>query len=144
MLDQQNRPILDRYWNDFIGKKNLSAASEILAENFVMHDPLNPEPIMGRDRFVAMLDELFRAFPDIRYAAEEEIGDGDKVAIRWTMYGTHAESFLGINPTGRSVTMTGVDILYFAQRHIQALRVETNLLALVHQLGAMPHLGLAF
>ena len=113
MLGRENSELVRRYWDEFVNKHDLAQADEILALDFVLYDPLSPTPVNGRETFVQMLSELFRAFPDIQYTAEEQVAEGNKVWIRWTM------------------------------RASNALRVEANLLGLAHQLGAVPNLDLA-
>lgn len=143
MLDQQSRATVRLYWDEFVNKKNLGLADQIFADNFVLHDPLSPTPVIGREVFVEMVGELFRAFPDVHYTSEEEITESNKVVIRWTMRGTHQGPFIGIATTGKTVSMSGVDMLYFSAGRIEALRVEANLLGLAHQLGAVPALDLS-
>ena len=143
MLDTEGREVVRRYWDEFINKKDLDQASGILADDFVLYDPLGPTPVEGRQVFVEMLGELFRAFPDIHYTAEDEVSEGGKVWIRWTMQATHSGPFIGIAPTGKRVSMSGVDMLSLANGRIEALRVEANLLGLAHQLGAVPNLNIS-
>src|SRR5713101_3260858 len=45
-----------------------------------------------------------------RFTIEEMIAEGDKVVVRWTARGTHQGAFRGIPPTGKQVTITGVEI----------------------------------
>jgi len=59
------------------------------------------------------------------------------------MRATHRGRFVGIPPTGKTVNMTGVDLLYLSGGKIDALRVEANLLGLIHQLGAVPNLDIS-
>jgi predicted ester cyclase len=142
MLSAENRETVRLYWDEFINKKSLALAERIFASSFLLYDPLSPSPV-GRDVFVGMLTELFSSFPDAHYTAEEEFAESSKLAIRWTMRATHQGPFLGIAPTGKTVSMSGVDMLYLAAGMIEALRVEADLLGLAHQLGAVPALDLS-
>ena len=54
---------------------------------------------------------LRRAFPDLRAFVEAEIVEGTTVVHRLTLAGTHEGAFLGVLPTGRSVTWYQVEIL---------------------------------
>ncbi len=138
MSDEQNKAIVRRYSDEFVNQKNLDLADAIFADNFTLHDPLIPMPVYGRERFREMLAELIKSFPDFHYTSEEEVWQGDKVVIRWTFRGTHQGEFLSVAPTGKSVTMSGIDLLYLANGRIERLRVEANLLSLMQQLGALP------
>jgi steroid delta-isomerase-like uncharacterized protein len=52
---------------------------------------------------------IFRAaFPDLRYTVEDEIVEGDKFAVRWSLHGTHRGTFLGNPPTGKQVNVPGI------------------------------------
>ena len=54
---------------------------------------------------------MFRvAFPEIHVAVEDVITDGDKVVVRLTFSGTHTSPLMGIPPTGKFVTITGIAI----------------------------------
>ncbi len=143
MLNPENTLTLHRYWHEFMNNHNVACADQVFADDFVLHDPLSPEPILGRQVFAEMFSELLRAFPDIHYTSEEQISDGDKVVIRWTMHATHQGNFLGIGPTGKAISMSGVDMLHFSSGRIQALRVEANLLGLVHKLQPIPNLQIS-
>jgi predicted ester cyclase len=142
MLTADNRDTVRLYWDEFINRKNLALAERILAPGFLLHDPLSPAPV-GRDVFVGMLTELFGSFPDIQYKSEEEFAEASKLVIRWSMSATHRGSFIGIAPTGKKVSMSGVDMLYLSGGKIETLRIEANLLGLAHQLGAVPALDLS-
>jgi len=53
---------------------------------------------------------LRKAFPDVSLALEDLVVEGDRVAARMTMRGTHSGEYLGIKPTGRTVKVTGFEI----------------------------------
>ena len=46
--------------------------------------------------------------------ARHVFGNGDRLAIRFTMTGTHRDHFLGVAPTGRSIAVDGITILRFS------------------------------
>jgi predicted ester cyclase len=58
------------------------------------------------------------AMPDLKIVIGEMVAEGDLVAYRWTMNGTHQGEFHGIAPTGKPVQFTGITIVRFADGKI--------------------------
>jgi len=142
MLNSQDQTTLDRYWKDFCNNHDLTLSGEIFADDFVLYDPLSPDPVQGRETFVEMVKQLWSAFPDAHYTEEERVCEGNKVWIRWTMRATHRGLFLGVAATHKQVVMSGVDMLTLASGRFETLRVEANLLGPANQLGAVPNLSI--
>ena len=100
-----------RWLTEVWGQGRTHAASELMAEDLIDHNPYPGQPagLDGHDWAVAMVR---RAFPDLRFTPDVVVADGDFVAGRWTMTGTNTGTFdlFGLPPTGRPVTMTGQEI----------------------------------
>src|ERR671937_1760846 len=87
------------------------AADAVYATTFVLHDPFAPPGLVGPQGVKDYLYEpWFAAFPDSQWTIEDLIAEGDKVAARFTLRGTHRGEFMGIAPTGKHVTMTAIGI----------------------------------
>jgi predicted ester cyclase len=74
----------------------------------------------------------------MRETCEDLIAEGDKVVSRFTMSGTHSDEFMGVPPTGRRVTMSGIDIVRVAGGKITEFWYSEHLLELLQKLGAVP------
>jgi steroid delta-isomerase-like uncharacterized protein len=134
----RNKALLRRFYEELWSKGNLEAIPELVAEDFVDHHPLPGAP-PGREGLAALVTTWRIAFPDMRETVEDLISEGDKVVGRFTMRGTHSGEFLGVPPTGRSVTMGGIDIVRFAGGKIAEFWYGEQLLELMQQLGAVPN-----
>ena len=77
------------------------------------------------------------ALPDMNITIDSEAVDGDRVATRWTCQGTHRGPLMGIPPTGRRVTFSGIAIDKVLQGSIVEHWVQHDQLTLMQQLGAM-------
>jgi predicted ester cyclase len=68
---------------------------------------------MGSDRtgFRAEAGAWLAAFPDLRISIDQLVIDGDSVAARLVLSGTHQGRFAGLSPTGRRFDIAGVDVL---------------------------------
>jgi predicted ester cyclase len=84
---------------------------------------------------------LLAAFPDMQSSEEDLIADGESVVVRRTMRGTHLGEFMGIAPTARAVTFTGIWLAGLSGGRLQEQWVNFDVLGLLHQLGAMPEPG---
>jgi predicted ester cyclase len=76
------------------------------------------------------------AFPDWTSAPIELVVEGDKVAARWVVRGTHRGPFLGFAPTGRAIEMAECGILRFEGGQLVELNRVADELSLLRQLGA--------
>jgi predicted ester cyclase len=86
--------------------------------------------------------EKFRqAFPDMRLEVEALVADGDLVAARWTISGTHTGAWGDVAPTGRSVRFSGVNFFRIADEQIAEIWNVRDDLGLREQLGAPIYAG---
>lgn len=136
-MSEENKAIEGRFIEEVLNKKNLAAADELVAEDFVELDPF-PGQEQGREGLKQVLRMLFAAFPDLQWTIEELIAEGDKVVNRFTWHGTHRGEFLGIPPTGRQITVKGVVIDRIAEGKIVDSRILMDNFGLMQQLGVIP------
>jgi predicted ester cyclase len=87
--------------------------------------------------FTRDLALLRQAFPDARFTIEDILADGDKLADRYTISGTHARPFLGI-ATGRQIHLAGISIVLISGGRIAERWAVTDQLGLLRQLGTLP------
>ncbi len=123
-------------WNDEIySKGDFAAIDEFFANDFVWHyaPPGVAPDLEGYKRNVA---ETLAPFADMNCTAEDIIAEGDKIAIRWSWRGTHKGEYMGIAPTGKQVTITGISILWIVGGKIVEEWTEPDNLGFMEQLGA--------
>ncbi len=80
---------------------------------------------------------LHSAFPDVHMDVEDMIAEGDKVVARVSVSGTHQGEFMGIDPTGNRVTITGIDILRIVDGKVVEHWGNFDDLGMLQQLGVM-------
>ena len=140
MATEENKAIARRWGEEVWGKGNLATIDELFAPDFVFnYPPPGAAPdLKGYKQTVTMLST---AFADIQCTAEDVVAEGDKVAVRWTWRGTHKGEFMGIAPTGKQATVTGISILRIVGGKIVEEWGEMDNLGMMHQLGALPPHG---
>jgi len=81
---------------------------------------------------------LLRAFPDLHVTVEDLIEEGDKVACRNTVTGTHQGEYKGLPPSGKSVTYNEIFICRFTGGKIAEIWGVVDVFSQMKQLGAIP------
>lgn len=92
------RAFADLIWN----AGDFASGVKLFAPGFQHHD-LVTHSEADIDGYFESIRQQRALFPDIRFAINECLVDGDRVATRWTVTGTHAE-------TGRAVTVAGMSV----------------------------------
>ena len=136
MSAEENKALVRRCWEESFNKGNLAVVDELVAPTFSWHGP--GQDVSGREGIKQLISLYRAAFPDIHMTFEDQIAQGDKVASRWTMRGTHTGDLLGIAPTGKQGTMTGMIISRLAGNMIAEEWEIFDQLGLLQQLGVMP------
>ncbi|ELP63618.1 ester cyclase [Streptomyces turgidiscabies] len=113
------------------------AIDELVAPDVLFHAPV-PMGATGPEALKRVWEVLLRAFPDIHVSVEETVAEGDKVASRNTVTGTHRGEYQGLAPTGRTVTYSEIFICRFAGGQIAEIRGVVDVLTQLRQLGALP------
>jgi predicted ester cyclase len=135
-MSEHNKAALRAIPEKLINTKNLAAADQYFAADFVDHaaPPGSPAGIAG---FKAFFGALTTAFPDLHYTVEDTIAEGEQVVGRVTVRGTMKGDFMGMKATGKTATWTEIHIGRFANGRV----VEHW--ATIDQLGMLQQLGLA-
>ncbi len=132
-----SKSIADRFTEDLWDRGNLNIADEILSASFVDHDFVQGQT-PGMEGYKQMVGAFRSAFPDLRVRNEDVIEEGNKVVVRWTANGTHNGQLMQIPPTGKKVSLKGVDILRIENDKIVERWGEFDALGMLSQLGVIP------
>ena len=136
-MSEQNKAIVRRLYDEAVGQGKFDVIDELVDPNVVEHEEF-PGSSPGREG-VKELFAMFRgAFPDLEFVAEDMIAEGDKVAARITVRGTHKGPFLDIAPTGKQVSVSAIDIFRFANGKIVEHWGVMDQMSMMQQLGAIP------
>ncbi len=136
-MSNQNIAAVRKYWNGF-NDHNLAVWDEVCASDFVNHDPGLPTPDADLQTIKQTIGAMLAAFPDMTSSEDDIIADGDKIAVKRTMRGTHKGDFMGIPATGKSIAFSGIWLAHLAEGKIKEQWVYFNAMGLLRQLGAMP------
>lgn len=138
MATEEDPKEFARRWNaEVFERQNFDAIDDFVAEDFVGHDPTLPEPMRGSEDVREMVEMVLTAFPDVQVELEEAVVEGDRIALRNSITGTHDGEYMGIQPTGEEIDVTVMAI----QRIDNGQYVEefqlVDRLSMLQQLGVV-------
>ena len=116
------------------------AVDELYAPEYVNHqhhDPDDPRDIHGAEAMKRFARKFREAFPDFHDSVDIQIAEGDMVATRFTSTGTHRGTFMGVEPTNRKLTWTGITIDRIAEGKIVESWANWDMMGMMQQLNAV-------
>ena len=129
----QNKRVIRRLYDELFSKWNFQVVDELFSAEFIGHE-MPPGTLPGPEGIRQFYGRIRAGLPDVKLTVEDLIGEGNKVVVRWRAQATHTGVFLGIPPTGKAVSFTGVAIYRLSKGKIVERWVEVDLLGLTQQL----------
>jgi len=135
MSIEENKNIVRRYQKIY-NSNDLEALSEVVSED-LLTPKIMPGIPAGIEGAKTAHQIMLAGFPDYQTAIDDLIAEGDKVVARITMSGTHTGSFMGIPPTGKRISFTGMYIARIDDGKIVEHWGEEDGVSLLQQLGVL-------
>jgi len=130
------REFIEQVWN----RGDLGAIDRFLADSYTIHsDPGDAweGTTLTREQFGARLGASRAPFPDLTFEISDCLSQGDRVAIAWTMRGTHRGELDGLPASGRPIEVLGMTIYYFEDGRISGHRQVVDRLSVMRQIGLL-------
>jgi steroid delta-isomerase-like uncharacterized protein len=137
MSIETNRFAMQRFL-EFINTASPKMADELIASDATFFVPGRTKPMRGPAGYMNILGMMRGGFPDIQWTLEETIAEGDKVAARFTMRGTHDGAFFGFPATGKKIEVRAMNFYRLRSGQFVEEYGQPDLLELLKQIGAIP------
>ena len=135
IMSTEENKVLQRRFQDIWSKGDFDVIEEIFDNNYIN----NTVKVKGFEGIRQFIIVYRNAFPDVKFTIEDQVAEGDKVVMRYTITGTHKGEFQGIDPTGKSIKITGIAIHRIANGKIVEIWANWDALGLMQQLGAVSY-----
>ena len=109
---QRNKDLMKKFEN-MINTADENLAEELVSSNAPFYTPASLEPLYGGKGYLSVVHFMRSGFSDVQWKLEEMVADENKVAVRWTLTGTHDGEFLGAKPTGNKISVCVMNFYYF-------------------------------
>ena len=136
MAPEKNKQAMNRFV-EFINTANQQLAEELISPAAIFYVPGQPEPMHGPAGYLAIIGMMRSGFPDIQWTLEDSVTEGDKVAARFTMRGTHKGTFFGSPSTGKPIVVKAMNFYRFVNGQIAEEHGMPDMLSLLLQIGAV-------
>jgi steroid delta-isomerase-like uncharacterized protein len=135
-----NKSLALRYFNEVFNKGDLKVMEEIASPDFVFTMPTHEEPFRGVDGYKGLVNMLRGCFPDIQFALEDVVAEGDRVLTRWSARGTHTgipfPTVIGDVPAaGNQFHIEGMTWHQISDGKISEVTANEDSIGLISQLG---------
>jgi len=136
MSTEANKSLVRRYYEDVLNGGNVGLLDELAVPDYDEHSPFPGQP-NGIEGLKARIGAILASFRHV-FTLHELIAEGETVVAYWTNTGTHQGEFMGIPPSGRTVTISGVDIHRLRDGRMAEHWHVIEELQMLQQLGVIP------
>lgn len=138
-MPQEYETFMHRWFEEVWNRKSEDAIEEMCAEDVTAHGltDANGNTIRGIETYKNLFRAFISAYPNLHITVEDTISEGDKIAVRCRVSGTHAGAGLGIAPTQQPVEFTGMTIVQIKDGKIVEAWNEFDFMKMYSQVGAL-------
>ena len=135
-MSTANTALIQRLFEEIYSQGNLTVADEIVAADYVSHNPA-PGEAPGREGLKASVAYLRRAFADLHVTIEDQVTEGDSVTTRFIISGVHEGDYSGIPPSGHPFLVNAITIHRICNGQIVESWLNWDTFSLIQQLKAV-------
>jgi len=127
--------LFGRLYHSVWNERRLEYIDQVIAQTHALGDPTVSGRGVGPHAYRRQVERFLAGLPDLRFHVDDTISEGDKLVVYWTITGTHRGEFLGVPPTNRRVSFSGITINQIANEKILESTVIWDGLGLLKQFG---------
>jgi predicted ester cyclase len=140
MAGEQLRAIVQQVYEQMFNHGNMAVSHDLFAPEFVDHVSVHVpnQPTRGPHAAEWYISLVRSAFPDLHATVEGTVVEGDMIAVRVSWTGTQTGQLLYLPPSGKKVTVTGIDMACIRDGKLVEHWGGWNLADVMFQLGMLP------
>ena len=136
MSGENNKLLIREYIEKVVNTGNVNDIEKYVSPDYYEGNKPGGQ-IVGIEGAKQHILGVRQTYPDLHVTIEQQIAEGDWVVTRITARGTHHGSWLGMKPTGKKVTITGVNIEKVIDGHIVEHGGAADTLEALLEIGAV-------
>lgn len=127
--------LFGRLYHTIWSERKLDYIEQVFAYTHTLEDPTVSGRGVGPKAYRRQVERFLTGLPDLKFTVDDTVSEGDKLVVAWTITGTHKGEFLGVPPTHKRVTFSGITINQIADGKILETTVIWDGLGLLKQFG---------
>jgi steroid delta-isomerase-like uncharacterized protein len=131
----EHKELFGRLYHSVWNERRMEFIDKVIAPTHALGDPTVQGGGVGPAAYRRQVERFVIGLPDLKFTVDDTISEKDKMVVSWTITGTHRGDFLGVPPTNRRVTFSGITINQIADGHIIESTVIWDGLGLLEQFG---------
>jgi steroid delta-isomerase-like uncharacterized protein len=132
----QNKQLIRQHFEAYDQQDTERIGQLLSSSNYSFHiSGMPPMDWNGTKQFYAA---AWSAFPDLHHDILDIVAEGDKVAVRYNIIGTHKGELQGIPPTGKEVSFSAMDFITLSDGKVAEEWEIADTMELMRQIGAIP------
>jgi steroid delta-isomerase-like uncharacterized protein len=134
---EQNKQMIRQYFEAYDQQDTERIGQLVSRSNYTLHLSGMPSPMdwNGTKQFYAA---AWSAFPDLHHDILDLVTEGNKIAVRYNIIGTHKGELQGIPPTGKEVSFGAMDFITLIDGKVAEEWEIADTMGLMQQIGAIP------
>jgi predicted ester cyclase len=139
-MEKDNKTLVRRYYEEVGNTGNISRIEEFISDEYTeVFNGIRHQ--VGIEGAKVHIIGVRQTYPDLHITIEHQIAEGEWVVSCITARGTHLGTWLGMKPTGKKVTISGVNV----DRVVGGVIIEhggaANMLEALLEIGAIKVVG---
>ena len=140
MITNQNKLVVRRFLEEIVNTGDVDRLAEFVAADCNESNDSTGQS-RGLESMRAHVLGVRQTYADLRITVDQQIAEGEWVATRITARGTHLGEWLGISPTHKPVTITGVNLDRVVNGRIVEHGDAANMFEALMEIGAIAVVG---
>jgi steroid delta-isomerase-like uncharacterized protein len=135
--EETNKRIVSQFF-ELLGRYDTERMEQLLVSSTQYSFHPSGMPHMDWNGHKQLLATITRAFPDLHHNIKDMVAEGDKVAVRLTVTGTHKREFQGIPPSGKKLSLDEMAFLTIIDGRITEGWITSDTMSFMEQIGVKP------
>ena len=137
---RENKELVRRYYEEIVGTGEVDRIAEFISSDYIeVYEGVRHE--LGLSGARDHIEGVRRTYPDLKLKIEHQIAEGEWVVSRVLVQGTHDGEWMGIQPTGKPVKISAVNIDRVVKGRIVEHGGAANMLEPLLKIGAIRIVG---